>query len=80
MVQPVSREGHALIYNKYTHSLFLIGGKNFDFLSEIFELKIDNLQWAPFIPSGYPMPALSNFSYSQTKNKILIYGGQMADC
>ena len=41
IVQPVSREGHALIYSQDSQSLFLIGGKNFEFLTEIFELKID---------------------------------------
>jgi hypothetical protein len=46
VVQPVSREGHAIFYSEEAQSLFLIGGKNYEFLTEVFELKIETLQWS----------------------------------
>lgn len=78
MVQPVSREGHILITVKETNSIFLIGGKNYEFLSDIFELKIDTLQWTRVTLKGEPLPGLSDFAFYQDKSRVFIYGGQMA--
>ena len=62
-VQPVSREGHKLIFCEETNSLFLIGGKNYEFLNDLYELKLETLQWIIVGLTGYPFPPLSNFSY-----------------